>query len=351
MEKKVLLGMSGGVDSSVSAILLKELGYEVIGCTMKFFQDNKQDKSIEDAKKVCDKLGINHIVIDCTEEFKCKVINNFISQYLDAKTPNPCVECNKYLKFGVFLEKAKDLGCNYISTGHYAKLEFSDKYNQYVLKKSNNIDKDQSYFLYAIPKEILANIILPLENIENKNDVRDIAKKYNLEVYEKKDSQEICFIEDNDYGRFLEENLNTLEPKGNIVLEDGQVLGKHRGLIYYTIGQRKGLGISYKESLYVTRLDKEKNEVVVGVESDLYESEVLANDINILVDINEDKPIEVFAKIRYRAKEEKGVLYLNKDKTARVIFKNPQRAVTPGQSIVFYDKEGIVIGGGKIINR
>ena len=346
MKKKILLGMSGGVDSSVSAVLLQEQGYDVIGATMKMWEDT--EKAIEDAKKVCNKLGIEHHVIDCTEKFRCHVINKFISEYENAKTPNPCVECNRYLKFGAFYEKAKELGCEYIATGHYAKTEYSEKYKRYVLKKSDEEKKDQTYFLYYIPKEEIEYIIFPLQNRTSKEETRKIAEKNNLEVAQKKDSQEICFIPDNDYQKFLQKYSSQKPKVGNIVLKDGTVLGKHDGLINYTIGQRKGLGISYKEPLYVIKLDTQKNQVIVGTEQDLYSKELIADEINWLAIDQLKEPLKLKAKVRYRAKEAQCTVYPIENNQVKVIFDEPQRAITPGQSVVFYD-EDIVIGGGKII--
>ena len=346
MKKKILLGMSGGVDSSVSAVLLQEQGYEVIGVTMKLWEDT--EKAIEDAKKVCKKLGIEHHVIDCTEKFRCHVINKFISEYENAKTPNPCVECNRYLKFGAFYEKAKELGCEYIATGHYAKTEYSEKYKRYVLKKSDEEKKDQTYFLYYIPKEKIEYIIFPLQNRTSKEETRKIAEKNSLEVAQKKDSQEICFIPDNDYQKFLQKYSSQKPKVGNIVLKDGTVLGKHNGLINYTIGQRKGLGISYKEPLYVIKLDIQKNQVIVGTEQALYSKELIANEINWLAIDKLNEPLKLKAKVRYRAKEAECTVYPIENEQVKVIFDEPQRAITPGQSVVFYD-EDIVIGGGKII--
>ena len=345
--EKVLLGMSGGVDSSVAAILLQKEGYEVVGCTMKLCEpEEKNEKAIEEAKKVCDKLGIKHYIFDYKKEFKLNVIENFIKEYEKARTPNPCVECNKYLKFGLLYEKAVELGCKYIATGHYAKIEFSEKYNQYVLKKSDEENKDQTYFLYTIPKHKIENILFPLQNLKEKSDTRKIAEEVGLEIATKKDSQEICFVPNDDYKEFLSSYIKS--ESGNIVLKNGEKLGKHNGITNYTIGQRKGLGISYKEPLYVLTIDKEKNQVVVGTEKELYKNEVTVEDINYLVTDLENKEIEVEAKVRFRAKPAKAKLFPLEEGKAKVIFETPQRAITPGQSLVFYIDD-IVIGGGKIV--
>lgn len=350
MKEKVLLGMSGGVDSSTTAILLQQHGYEVIGCTMKLWKCDKN--TVEDAKKVCDKLGIKHYILDCQNEFQKQVIDDFVCTYKEAKTPNPCVECNKYLKFGMLYKKAKELGCKYLATGHYAKIEYCEKYEQNVIKKANEENKDQSYFLYAIPKEVLPNIIFPLQDYKNKEQVRDIAEQNNLFVAHKKDSQEICFISQNNYTDFLEKNSNVPYEPGDIVLKTGEIVGKHKGLIYYTIGQRKGLGISHKEPLYVIKLDKEKNQVIVGTEEELYSIELYANNLNWLIsDTYIKDEFHCLAKIRYRAKETKAYVKKIEKDMVKVIFEVPQRAVTPGQSVVFYDEDGVMLGGGKIIKK
>ncbi len=335
--------------------------------------EHKEEKNnaVEDAKKVCEKLGIKHYVLDLREEFKEKVVNNFICTYMCAKTPNPCVECNKFMKFDAFYKLAKELECEYIATGHYAKKIYSEEFKQYVLAKADAIRKDQSYFLYGISKEILSYVIFPLSEFKDKAEIRSIAEEAGLEVAKKKDSQEVCFIPDNDYigflikhkdniekpGDFKAQNTN-LNKQGNIVLSSGEVLGTHAGLINYTVGQRRGLGIAYKEPLYVIKLNKEKNEVIVGTEKELYSSELWANELNFLVDINslknisdlpnkEKQEIEIEAKIRYRSKPAKATLTIENN-IAKVKFIEPQRAITPGQSVVFYLND-IVLGGGKIL--
>lgn len=252
-----------------------------------------------------------------------------------------------------FIIKQKNFGCDFIATGHYAKIEYSKKYKQYILKKSKEEKKDQTYFLYTVPKEELEHIIFPLQNYTSKDDIRKIAEENNLAVANKKDSQEICFIPNGNYKDFLMRHLEEKQKSGNIVLKNGEVLGKHNGLINYTIGQRKGLGISYKEPLYVVDLDKEKNQVVVGIEKDLYSKSLTAKNLNWLVPsvINDNKKIECYAKIRYRAKEAQAVVYLNDKDVAKVEFVEPQRAITQGQSVVFYDEDGVVLGGGIIDNE
>ena len=348
MNNKVLLGMSGGVDSSVSALLLKKQGYEVIGTTLELFAGSSccNTNTYLDAKNVCNSIGIPHFIYDYKNEFKEHIINDFINCYANCKTPNPCIECNKYMKFGFMWEKAKELGCDYIATGHYAKTEYSEEYGRWVLKKSNNDKKDQSYVLWNIPKELIQHVLFPLADFESKDEIREIAKKNNLKVANKPDSEDICFVPDGNYKKFLENNSNIKPKEGNIVNSKGEILGKHSGLYNYTIGQRKGLGISNPVPLFVLGFNKEKNEVIVGEEKELYKREITVSDINLLL-VDEIKEwLEVTVKTRYSSKVAKAKIIQEENKI-KVIFDEPQRAITPGQSAVFYMGD-IVLGGGKI---
>ena len=340
--------MSGGVDSSVSALLLKEQGYEVIGTTLELFAGSSccNINTYLDAKNVCKSIGIPHFTYDCKEQFKKDVIDDFIKCYANCKTPNPCIECNKYLKFGFMYEKAKELGCNFIATGHYAKAEYSEKYGRWVLKKSNAGRKDQSYVLWNMPKDLVEHILFPLADFESKEEIREIARSHELKVANKPDSEDICFVPDGNYKKFLENNSDIKPKVGNIVNKKGEVLGKHTGLYNYTIGQRKGLGISYKVPLFVLGFNKEKNEVIVGEEKELFEKEITVTDINLLL-VDEIKDwMDVEVKTRYSSKQAKAKIK-QEGEEIKVIFDEPQRAITPGQSAVFY-VDDIVLGGGKI---
>ncbi len=341
--EKVLLGMSGGVDSSVAAILLQQQGYEVIGVTMHL----SKLEDITSAQEVCKKLHIKHYVIDARKEFEQNVISDFIEKYEKCYTPNPCIKCNRYLKFGLMYEKAKEFGCKYIATGHYAKVEYDELYQSYVLKKSDSIKKDQSYVLYSIPKEVLPYILFPLGEFQEKEEIREIARKYGLKVADKKDSEDICFIPDHDYVRFLEQHMKQKKKPGNIVNKEHHILGRHEGLHRYTIGQRRGMGIASVHPLYVIYLDEKKNELVVGEEKDIFSDQVKVENVNLLLGEKIKDGTVVTAKVRYAAEGKKATIFVNQDQTLTVKFEEKVRAITPGQSIVFYIGD-VVLGGGEI---
>lgn len=342
MERKtVAIGMSGGVDSSVAACLLKDKGYNVIGVTLELLDNEETKKSIEDAKAICKKIDIKHYVCDLKEEFKEEIVQNFITAYKQGKTPNPCVLCNRLFKFGLFYKKALELGADYISTGHYARV----KNNRLMMSLADG--KDQSYFLCQIKKEILPKVLFPLNEFQSKEEIRTLARKYQLPVSEKKDSQEVCFIPNDDYKTFLKKNGQE-EVEGKIVLTDKTVLGNHKGLFNYTIGQRKGLNISYKEPLYVIQLDTKNNNLIVGTNNELFNQELTATNMNYLVEKDEFFKTRLFAKIRSRGNLEEVDTVTEEQNRLKIKFKNKLRAITPGQLIVFYNENKECLGGAYI---
>lgn len=348
MSKRVMVAMSGGVDSSVAAYLLKQQGYEVLGVTMCLgipAPDEGEAKccgveAINDAKKVCAKIGIAHYVLDFAKELKSKVIDDFISEYQLGRTPNPCARCNEHLKFAKLYDYAITMGCDYLATGHYVKINEID--GESVLCRPKDRRKDQTYFLYCIPKKTLSHLLFPMFNYD-KEEIRKIASEAELPVANKAESQDICFVTGKSYKQFLSEQ-GVVPVAGEIVDLDGNVLGRHNGIINFTRGQRGGLGIAVGRPLYVVDVDASTNRVVVGDKEDLFSNVIFTSPVNRLV---ERFPEKVFAKIRYAHKEAACSCVFKEDGTAEVLFEEMQSAVTPGQSIVFYD-EDIVLGGAII---
>ncbi len=349
--KKVAIGMSGGVDSSVAAALLIEEGYEVIGITMRLWDGEKCGSlsSLDDAAYVCQKLGIEHHVVDFREEFESNVIEYFIREYQCGRTPNPCIACNKFLKFDAMLSRAKKLGADYIATGHYANVEFSKEANRYLLKRSSSLAKDQTYVLYSLTQEQLSRMLMPLGKIKDKDETRKIAEDLGLITAKKPDSMEICFIPDNDYASFISRRTGIPNKEGNFVDLNGNILGRHKGIINYTIGQRKGLGIAFGEPMFVLRIDAEKNEIVLGKKGTEFSSSLIATDLNFIPFESLTEPILVNAKVRYSAKESPAKVTPISGGSALVEFEAPQRAITPGQAVVFYSADGTTVIGGGII--
>jgi len=347
MTKKVLVAMSGGVDSPVAALLLQEAGYEIAGVTMCLGVRGAEGEhprccgpeAVQDARWVCDKLGIRHYVLDYADELEKWVIGPFVREYARGRTPNPCVVCNRYLKFGSLLARAVAFGFDALATGHYAKVEETG--GQYGLLRPRDRRKDQTYFLYHIETDALPRILFPLGPY-TKEEVRAIASRAGLPVAAKAESQDICFVTQKTYHDFMKARLGEIKP-GRIVDRSGRCLGEHRGIAFYTVGQRGGLGISHPVPLYVLAIDVAKSEIIVGEKGELLGKELIAGDLNRL---RPDWPEAVQAKIRYRKKESPCRVTFE-DGRARVVFEDDQEAITPGQSIVFYDGDG-VLGGGVI---
>lgn len=338
-KKTIGVAMSGGVDSSTVAYILKKQGYNIFGVTMKTFNDEDSD-----AKKVCDDLGIEHYVLDVRNEFKEKVMDYFVNEYMNGRTPNPCMVCNRHIKFGKMLDFILEKGADFMATGHYTKLKNG------FLSVGDDGNKDQVYFLSQVKKEKLKYIMFPVGDLE-KPRLREMAKELGVRVYSKKDSQEICFVNDGKLKEFLVEHTNgDAYKKGNIVDNNGNILGKHNGFAFYTIGQRKGLGISSEEPLYVLEFDKKNNNIIVGANEDLLKDRLIATNVNLFLVSNLDEldGLECFAKTRSRDILHKCILKKDGNNFIVDFIENKVRAVTPGQGIVFYDRTGSVIAGGFI---
>ena len=351
--KSAVIAMSGGVDSSVAAYLIKEEGYMLKGVTLKLHttkDDNPScctNQDILDAKKVCDVLDIPYEVINFTEDFNKKVIDKFVSTYVNGGTPNPCVDCNRYIKFKKILDLADNEGYSKVVTGHYARVEYDKTLNKYLLKKGLDESKDQSYVLYSLTQKQLSKILFPLGNL-TKDKIREIASSLNFVNANKPDSQDICFIKDGKYGEFIEEYSGFKSTPGEFVDKSGNVLGKHKGIINYTIGQRKGLGLSLKSSMFVCEKDILNNRVVLGYSDDLMSDTLIATDVNFIPFDKPEDNLKVTAKTRYKQKEEPATLTMLDNGDVLVKFDKPQRAITKGQAVVFYNGD-IVVGGGTII--
>lgn len=355
--EKVVIGMSGGVDSSVAAYLLKKKGYDVVGVTMQIWQDEAAGiqeengcccglSAVEDARRVAAGLSIPYYVMNFKESFQTQVIQYFMDEYQQGRTPNPCIACNRFVKWESLLEKSMAIGADYIATGHYARIVHLEN-GRYTLKKSAAAAKDQTYALYSLTQHQLSHTLMPVGEY-TKDEIRKIAREMGLTVADKPDSQEICFIPDHDYASFIEKSLNSPTEKGNFIDKNGKVLGTHKGIIHYTVGQRKGLNLPMGKPVFVTEIRPDTNEVVIGDAEDVFHQVAYADQLNFMSieDLNEERMVT--AKIRYSHKGADAVIKkVGKDKI-ECRFMEPQRAITPGQALVFYDGD-ILIGGGSIL--
>ena len=348
--------MSGGVDSSVAAALLKSQGYDVIGVTMHIWDEDPETTSgdrsccsleaVEDARRVAARLDIPYYVMNFKDVFREKVVDYFTKEYLNGRTPNPCIACNRYIKFDALLQKAISMDIDYVATGHYARVEFDCVSGRYMIKKAVDEHKDQTYALYNLTQDQLKRTLFPL-GAYTKDEIRKLAEDLEMKVASKPDSQEICFIPDNDYAGFIEENVEESIRPGNFVDMDGNVLGRHKGIIHYTIGQRKGLGISIGRPAYVLRIDPDRNEVVLGDNRNVFAKGLIASDLNFVSTGGIESKVIADVKIRYTAKATRATIEPIDDDKVKVVFDEPARAITPGQSAVFYDGD-MVLGGGVI---
>lgn len=357
MLKKILVGMSGGVDSSAAALILKQSGYEVDGCTLKLFDGETEEApdvrtccsvtDVMDAKSVCRKLGIEHYVFNFKDLFREKVMDAFAQSYINGETPNPCINCNRFIKFDKMLARARELGYDGIATGHYARSEYDEKSGRYLLKKAADERKDQTYVLYNMTQEQLARTLFPLWNMD-KPEIRSLAEQHGLVNARKPDSQDICFVPDGDYAAFIERHTGKTFPQGDFIGVDGAKMGTHSGYIHYTIGQRKGLGAAFGKPVFVCGKDPEHNTVTLGESADLMSDTVEAEDINLISVADIKGEMRVTAKIRYNMQAVSGILTVAGDSRLRVKFDSPVRAAAKGQALVIYDGD-TVVGGGKIV--
>lgn len=347
MKKRVMLGISGGVDSAVSAHILKSQGYDITAVNCCFYKNESYGSAVEDARAVSERLGIPFRVSDMTEAFRQKVIDSFADTYVKGGTPNPCIVCNRLLKFGTMLDEAIEEGFDYIATGHYARIEKDESSGRYILKKGLDPYKDQSYVLYCLTQHQLSHTLFPLGEM-TKQQSREIAEELELVNAKKGDSQDICFIPDGDYAAFIERYLKKSFPEGSFVDTEGKILGTHKGIIRYTVGQRKGLGLALPAPMYVKEKDIESNRVILSDNESLFSRELYAKDINLITCEKIEEPLRVKAKIRYAHKEQWATVTQEDDDLLHVIFDEPQRAIAKGQSVVLYDGD-TVVGGGTII--
>lgn len=358
MKGKVVVGMSGGVDSSVATYLLKEQGYEVIGVTMQIWQDEKREcieenggccgqSAVDDARMVAHKLNVPYYVLNFKDEFKTNVIDYFIEEYKNGKTPNPCIACNRYVKWESLLHKSLALGATHMATGHYSKVSIYPKTGRYTVKVANTSAKDQTYALYNLTQNQLKHTLMPIGHY-TKDEVRQIAKDIGLDIFDKPDSQDICFVPDGDYTKFIRENSNITIKQGNFIDRFGNILGKHQGITNYTIGQRKGLGIALGRPMFVCEINPATNEVVLTENEGLFKNKMIIEKFNLMGLSNLNEKINVFGKIRYSQNQSPCTIRKIDENTIEALFENQQRAVTPGQAAVFYDEEGYVLGGGVI---
>lgn len=353
--KKVLVAMSGGIDSSMALKFLVDDGFACVACTMNLYDNETAGVSnsrtccsiedVLDARSICNKFNVKHYTFNFKELFKNRVINKFVESYLHGLTPNPCIDCNRYMKFEKLFERMELLNCKYVATGHYARIDFVD--GKYILKKAIDKTKDQSYVLYFLNQEKLSHLLFPLGDYEKSN-IRRIALRNDFVNADKNDSQDICFVPDGDYVKVIKINTSKKIKEGNIIKEDGKVLGRHEGIINYTIGQHRKLGIALDGKYFVTKIDAENDEIVLGKEEGLYADNMLVSDVSFVSDVVPKNDFKCKVKIRYKKEEADAEVYVLDEKNVKIRFKEKQRAITKGQSAVFYNGD-IVLGGGTIV--